>query len=320
MTLADSRERLVVFTADTWLHLTTKTVTFVQVSPVEAVTNYSLALDPKCTINNNSFAAQVESYCSIDHSSSINFFNNGTQSLQVLNNISGLMTVFIYESNPPCTYLGVPLSDGLSRTDYTATTFGMNTNYKPVSNECNLNEEVGAFTPFKCGETFQGDLTWGPSWQMAYFTNSAMTSNDTPKGIYNSYYFGLAAREISGGPTGLTATNLIVIPEIVTPSHGGVSFVLFCSVTVYDVEYDSVNGTVTRFVTRVSNHSVANAWQGSMAIVTGAVGQANLQQKALLGILSNTAQQLADTMASAYSQVALAVSAQVLRPSPALAV
>jgi hypothetical protein len=46
-------ERMAVFLADTWLHVTTKTVSFIQVSPVTGSSNYSLSLIPGCAIGNN---------------------------------------------------------------------------------------------------------------------------------------------------------------------------------------------------------------------------------------------------------------------------
>lgn len=37
-------------------------------------------------------------------------------------------------------------------------------------------------------------------------------------------------------------------PEVVTTVHGGVAFLIMCSTTLYDIEYDSINGSLTRFV------------------------------------------------------------------------
>jgi hypothetical protein len=293
-------------------------VNFVQVSPVTTSANYSFKLIPGCTVTNNSFAAQGESYCSINIAATAAFLANATQSFEVLNNISDTMTVLTYEGKPSYTYLSIPSAE-ISHRDFTATTFGMNTQCKPVSNECNLNGDFGAFTPFTCADSFQGDLTSGPSWQTAYFTDSSMNSNSTVFGIHNPYYFGLAARENAGAGTTSPITSG-KSPEIVNVLHGGIAFVLFCTATLYNVEYDTVNGTVTRFVTTASNDSVANAWQGSVALISGAPGTPTLQQAAALAVFSNNSQELADKIALAYSQVALALGAQVVKRSPAVAV
>jgi hypothetical protein len=87
---------------------------------------------------------------------------------------------------------------------------------------------------------------------------------------------------------------------------------------LYDIEYDSVNQTVTRFVATASNASVANIWQGPMAFVD--VGQANLQTAVTVAASTATdAQDLADQIALAYSKVALGVGAQSVQRAPALA-
>jgi len=227
------------------------------------------------------------------------------------------MTVLTYETTPTYTYLGIPPSDVLSQRDYTATTFGMETQCKLISNECNLNVQSGVSTPFRCTEAFSGDVSQDYGWVMAYFTNSTMTSNDTSRGIQNPYYFGLAPLVNAQGGGTLVQTNSTPIPEIISPSHGGITFVLFCTVAVYDVQYDSVNGTVTRFVTSLSNDSTANIWQGVMEYTD--VGTTALQQAASLVAFSNSEQELADKIALAYSKIALAIGSEAVTPLPAIA-
>jgi hypothetical protein len=148
----NTSERIAVFLADTWLHITTKTVEFVQISPVTAVSNYSFTLLPDCTITNNSVSQNRPGpdgkWCAmIISGQGIVFFTNSTQSLQVLNNISEVTTVLTYQSKIQYTYLGIPEAQVL-QLDYTATTFGMQTQCKLVSNECNLNGDYGTFTSF----------------------------------------------------------------------------------------------------------------------------------------------------------------------------
>jgi hypothetical protein len=314
----NTSERIAVFLADTWLHITTKTVEFVQISPVTAVSNYSFTLLPDCTITNNSVSQNRPGpdgkWCAmIISGQGIVFFTNSTQSLQVLNNISEVTTVLTYQSKIPYTYLGIPEAQVL-QLDYTATTFGMQTQCKLVSNECNLNGDYGAFTSFYCAETFQGDLTQGPSWQTAYFTDSAMTSNDTFWGVHNPYYFSLASREGNGITDGGPNSS-----ELVGVLHGGYAFILFCSAALYDIEYDSINGTITRFVTTASNDSVANVWQSTISTITGDPSVSTLQQASTLAMFSDTTQELEDMMALAYSRTALALGAQAVMRSPALA-
>lgn len=277
-------------------------------------TDYSLVLLPDCTAGNNSFKAQFANPCSLSIAATNIFLINGSQSLQVLNNVSQSMSVLTYESDPPCTYLGIPPSEVLSQRDYTATTFGMQTKCRPISTECNLIAYDGASTLFKCNSAFSGSVS--ENLIMPYFTDATLSSNDTSAGIQNPYYFGLATVSNSEGG-GTLAENSTSVPEIVGVVHGGIAFVLGCSVTVYNVEYDSVNGTVTRFVTAASNDSTANIWQTTMAQTN--VGNPYLQQAASLAAFSDSAQELADKIALAYSKVALAIGAQAVMPHPALA-
>ncbi|KAK3064925.1 hypothetical protein LTS18_002469 [Coniosporium uncinatum] len=88
---------------------------------------------------------------------------------------------------------------------------------------------------------------------MASFTDAIMTSNVTDEEVRNPYYFGVAA--ITNGQGG-GADTLNEPQEIVTPVHGATAFVLGCSTAVYDVEYGSVNATVTGYVTTLTNLSV----------------------------------------------------------------
>src|SRR5256885_11890732 len=147
-----------VFLADTWLHFTTKTVNLIQTRPVAIGTDYSLTLrSPNCTSSNNSFTNSGYG-CSLNPAATQTFLMDSTQSLQVLNNISSVITVLNNGPDRTYTYLGVPSVASVSSRDYTATTYGMQTQCRPVSNECNLNPLAGAFTPFRCSEAFQGDL------------------------------------------------------------------------------------------------------------------------------------------------------------------
>ena len=258
--------------------------------------------------------------CSINPAATQIFLMGPTTALQTLNNISDTMAVFNNGPDSTYAYLGIPASHLVSRRDYTATTFGMRTQCKTVSEACNLNAYAGAFTPFRCSDAFEGDLqSVSAGWLYTYFTNDSMASNQTyTEGVKNPYYYGLATLFKNPGGSGLTQYSMAPVPGIVTPVHGGVAFVLLCSITMYDVEYDSVNGTISRFVATPSNASVANIWQAPMAHVD--VAQPNLQTAASVAASSaKNAQDLADQIALAYSKVALGVGAQSVRRAPAIA-
>lgn len=69
-----------------------------------------------------------------------------------------------------------------------------------------------------------------------------------------------------------------------------------------------------------SNDSTANIWQGAIGLTSGGLGTPDLQQAASLASFSNSAQELADKIALAYSKVALAIDAEAVAPQPGEAV
>jgi hypothetical protein len=309
----------VVFLADTWLHVTTKSVNFIQISPVAIMPDYSFSLIPACTIANQSLSGPNKYNCSIHIAGSAAYFQNATQSLEVLNNASDVAAVFVYESNTQYTYLGIPQTQ-VADLDYTATTFGMATQCKPVTDEC-IGTINGIETTWHCADTWQGDLgSVGPNYISTYFPDAAMSTNNTWPGVPNPYYWGYAAIDGTGvQKAGLINSIGTGAPNIAGLTHGGVAFLLFCTITHYDIEYDTINGTVTRFVTTLSNNTVADIWQIPVQI-TGLHGAPTLLQATDLGLFSKTAQDLADQIALAYSRSALALGAQSVMRTPALVI
>jgi hypothetical protein len=307
-----------VFLADTWLHVATKTVTLVQVTPVTTNIPYSLALNPECTAAGGTPRNAALKACGLDDAADHISLWDGAKSLQALNNVSEALIVLTL--NNQYAYFGVPPSEEVSRRDYTATTFGMQTQCRPVSKECGLWASDGASTPFNCSSAFAGDLTaaifpvLNANFQTAYFGDSTMTGLAYDGGVPNPFYFGIAALN----PEVEMQTPLREpVPGVVYPVHGGTAFVVFCHCTLYDIKYDSVNGTVMRFTTTPSNDSTVSIWQGAISLTSTATDQ--LTGATSLATLSNSAQELADKIAISYSRIALAVGAQSVVSQPALA-
>lgn len=123
--------------------------------------DYSFGLLPGCTTASNysyeSIAlSEGNISCSLNIGGTNIFLTNGPQAVQVLNNVSSSMIVLTYD-NTPYTYLGVPSSDTISQRDYSANTYGMQTQCIPVSTACNLTQADGADTPYHCSDAFHGD-------------------------------------------------------------------------------------------------------------------------------------------------------------------
>jgi hypothetical protein len=138
-----------------------------------------------------------------------------------------------------------------SQADFTATTLGLSTQGIPVSQACNLTAYAGPSTSFNCKQypAFYGDLG-GASWGLQFFTGASGTSNDTFNSSTNPFYWGLAAWFNN---VAIDNTSLSTDPNIVISVAGGVSFVLWCNSTAYDVQYSYVNSTLQPLNQTVSN-------------------------------------------------------------------
>ncbi len=231
------------------------------------------------------------------------------------------MTVPVYQNDrTQYAYVATPPSSRLGSVDYTVSTYAVTTQCNPVTASCfNPSSISGASAPYKCPFAFQGavnTLVNAPnSVAEAYFTDSNGSNNDTTSNpIGNPYYHAamLLMNTRNGRPPGLQND-----PEATEGGHGGSIVALFCTSTVYDVTYSSVNGTITHWTTSPSNNSNTMIVQGTQRLTT--VGNPNLIQAATVAGLSDSAQEVANQFALAYSQTALAVSTGAFEPRAASA-
>ena len=102
-------------------------------------------------------------------------------------------------------------------------------------------------------------------------------------------------------------------PDIVTPVHGGLAWVLKCNTSVYDLVYTYRNGTIIDPLL-----SLANASMGGLiaAPMNEDFPLSNLETATKVASFSSSAQQLADKWAKSYSQIALGLSAGVMTSKP----
>ncbi|KAL4804693.1 hypothetical protein BDV18DRAFT_161786 [Aspergillus unguis] len=301
--------------ADTWLHLTTTAVPFTQLSRAGDNPNYSFGLVPRCLRSNNSIAAQydiplnsTEKPCAVGVAGNgLGYLIDPKMAIKALHNASDLATVYTYQApnNPiPYTYFGVPSSpDNL---DYTAHTYGAGTECWLMSRQCSLTTDNPGVA-FNCSgwDTSMSDSEW----LLAPFTDRTMTQLG---GHGNPYYYAAA------GSFGLSGSGAPNNEDFVKLLHGGWSFILGCNSTVYDIEYDRVNGSISRFDSTPSNISVSNIWETITIDITE--GNYAMQEAISRAALSDTAQEFADSVAFAFSQTYLALGAETLERRPTHAV
>lgn len=242
--------------------------------------------------------------------------------MKVLSNISDTMTVPVLSvGQDQYAYVARPEISRLSLLDYTVSTYAIHSQCSPVTSQCtDPNNVSGVGTPYKCPFAFQGTVNTAVgasnSVTMAYFTDSTGSNNNTDQTLIdNPYYYSAMVLANMRNPRPLTLQN---DPEVLSGGHGGATIVaLRCMSTVYDVEYSSVNGTIKNWRSSNSNRSTTLIVQGTQRHTN--VGNPNLIQAASIAGLSNSAQEIADQFALAYSQTALAVASGAFEPRVALA-
>ena len=172
--------RLLVFLADTWLHLTTKTVQYII---VEADSNlygdysaslhlFSRALPPGCTeFDNNTFGDTI---CILNPRGSAIFLINSSLAHETLSNVFSTHSVNLVNDDTSIYAFLAPtnLSSITASNDYFASILALTTQYTPVSQVCNLRGAFGSSTPFPCPSGFSGDVT-AHFWNKQFFDNSS---------------------------------------------------------------------------------------------------------------------------------------------------
>ena len=210
--------------------------------------------------------------------------------------------------------------------NYQASTFGVTTQCKPVSRACNLRAAYGASTPFNCSSAFQGDVTAIGDFRtlgyrrasspigLVFFEDYNQAKNLTLRSKdMNPYYFGTWARadtqaRLPSAPNSATSSVLQKDPEIVTPVHGGMAWVLSCNTTVNEIIYNWINGSVSDPSIGYSNDTMGRL---IMAPTTEVFGLSNLEIATNTASFSGSAQELADKWANSYSQIALGLASGV---------
>lgn len=320
---------LLVSAADTWLHLTTTTVPFTQISPVDVPMGYSFGIIPQCLVNNNSIAAQnaivySNETCSISISGQGTFLRKPSVTLQMLSNLSSVAKVYTHTKRSdgmPYTYLGIP-SDILSDDhDFTAHSYAAHTSCHMMTRRCNV-KTATASVKFNCSAAFDGFID-STDLQTAFFTDEKMQTLSTLRGstygTENPYYLGLASAEFLGDDTAPGGNQTNPNDDFVMSLHGSQAYVIGCKNTIFDVEYDQVNGSITRFDTRISNTSISNIWQSTIAEYNLGYVQPVKQAMTAAFVTTNSSEDFANEVALAFGRANMALGAQGIEKRPTLA-
>ena len=92
-----------------------------------------------------------------------------------------------------------------------------------------------------------------------------------------------------------------------------------CKNTIYDLEYDQVNGSITRFDTQISNTSISNIWQSTIAEYNLGYVQPVKQAMTAAFVTTNSSDDFANEVALAFGRANMALGAQGIESRPTLA-
>ncbi|KAF2148284.1 hypothetical protein K461DRAFT_316133 [Myriangium duriaei CBS 260.36] len=308
VTLCVTTLSFLAFLSDTWLHNSTKAVNapvFTPPPPLEAdfgLTDHFL----DCTGPN-------ASSCILGGPGTNTLFDAKGSQLVLNNDSLSTVTVLPYtDDRGTFSYFHSAWGDNTAHrsVDYTAFTYGLQTQCRPVTNQYNLVVE-DSMTPFSCSPVFSEttrDFT-GDTFFGVYFSDSSMAelSKQFSVPVNNTFFFAY----YSNFATVTSDDRLSDDPDLVRGTHGGSIFILFCQATVLDIHYDSINGSIARFHTSPSNTSVTNLIKIPMAFSDfSTVPLEASARKAATD--SGSSSELAQNFAKSYSLIALATSGQIV--------
>jgi hypothetical protein len=177
--------------ADTWVHVTTKTISYTQVS---TNTNPSLSLgrglSPECldwyaSTKYDNPDGSIDP-CSLSVAASAIFLINSSEAYQTVNNISKNRVDTVSLAS---TYALLVDANPSQDVDFTASSFAVSTQCTPISQECGLNADIGTSTPFNCPNiNFKGDVTSLSAWDLVFFNTSEAKYNATVSTSINPFY------------------------------------------------------------------------------------------------------------------------------------
>jgi len=326
--------------ADAWLHITTTTVPFVQVSITDATHSFGRGLSSDCinTYMDDPRPGYVWAPCTVGDQGTI---TGAPEAFKTVNNVSTVnRLITVSESGLQYVFLGdAQASDNI---DFVASTVAISTYCVPITRDCNIqyNDRIRARQdtfqsgaigmPFNCSSAYSGNLEFpnsdpdsncasGPqTFSLSFFNDPVMTIPAESNQPTNPLYVGISALVSSNGVN--TSIPLFQDPDIDTNLPGSIGVILLCNATVYDATYIWSNGSFVEFSDlTLSNTTTAGTLNGQpmISMITGPEDSIAASQFSIgvdLAAFSDTAQGFADKMALVYSQTTVGYSAGVFSP------
>jgi hypothetical protein len=346
---AKFRTSFAILAVDTWLHVTTSTISYDAISSVsQSSFDYGRVLDPSCKETAETSPSGV---CIGDNFAGLFYFETLTNATETLMNLSSTNIVL------PCSLNGrnfayLTAADRNPDLDFQAKTFAVSTQCTPVSQQCHLqavswcpypdgcNSQVmlARGMPYNCGPTLFGDLTnnTGTPFNSSMVngsqtaTSAGITSTNgfflqlfrkpsfaepfgTAPGSPNPFYFAMGARVAA-------SAALAADPESVqNNANADYGFIFSCNSTFFELEYKMVNGSFAGGTTTPVDGTLA-----SNAVFTYLYYLSytqNVMEGAFIsgGVQSNNSEEFADFLAQRFSETTLSMVSGLTVASPNIA-
>jgi hypothetical protein len=258
--------------ADTWLHVTTKSVEFFKLQGLDYAENFYGSVEENVYIDDDCFTGLdfEPAYDEISNSTmvsscaaTIGGVSTGStvvpDTIELLGGVHERYTIYNYSE---FAYVGKTSKKYFydrNSFDFITNAFAVSTTCKSIAPDCSMPVNDGLLytynisdIPFNCKSysAFSGNLGINPL-AVSYFTDASGADNNVTRTISNNVHFAIA----------LAVPSLRTTTEAESTKVGLKSVIfLACNTTVHEAEYAFVNGTVRSFHTRPTNASVGRVF------------------------------------------------------------
>jgi hypothetical protein len=299
--------------ADQWLHLATKSVIIPQVYPSESYSQSGKGLALSC-INDVQLTDQPGTFypCTIVPTLLLDALTNASISYATVNNLSSTNRAELVVQDS-LTYAILSDPSAAEELDYSTTTFGVSTTCKPIGQQCNLQLLMGDTATFDCSPIdFRGESlaeVGMNQYLLQFYENASGTTNATDTSSVNPFYFALSVNidSVDEYPGSYYMGD---DPNTIIPDHG-LSTVIWCAVSVYDIAYSRVNSTIVQFAANPSNDTIGGM---VLAPLLNAFEIDKWKESLRLAAFTNDSQAMADQFALTVSQTGIGLISGQLSP------
>jgi hypothetical protein len=295
---------------DLWFHNALTTVEIPQILPSYSWGRYGKEVAHSCVLSAGGIP------CTVDDAALGMILVNASIAYATVNNLSSTnFAELVFDG--PSTYAILVDPSAPPEIDYQAQTFGISTQCISMGQACGLYLPMGDRAEFNCsrgGLNFSGKSLTETSrvYILPQFSeDSAAHVIASETSAVNPFYLALAANIDSVPLLPDETLPPIVNDPNVQPTDQGITVVLNCRATVYNVTYTRVNGTFT-----LIDVAQSNSMMGGMALqpLLWRYEIDKWSESLRMAVFSQTSQDLADQFAITVSQTGISLISGQLSP------